>query len=51
MRTINIIISALADAVLEAKGHDSSNNQALDENSASSKENKHISTEHTQEEE
>ena len=51
MRTINIIISALADAVLEAKGHDSNNNQVLDENSASLKENKHISAEHIQEEE
>ena len=51
MRTINIIISALADAVLEAKGHDLSNNQVLDENSASPKENKHISAEHVQEEE
>ena len=38
MRTINIIISALADAVLEAKGLDSNNNHGLDENSASSKE-------------
>ena len=51
MRTINIIISALADAVLEAKGHDSNNNQVLDENSASPIENKHISTDHIQEEE
>ena len=51
MRTINIIISALADAVLEAKGHDSNNNQVLDENSGSPKENKHISAEHIQEEE
>ena len=51
MRTINIIISALADAVLEAKGHDLNNNQVLDENSASPKENKHISSEHVQEEE
>ena len=51
MRTINIIISALADAVLEAKGHDLNNNQVLDENSASPKENKHISAEHIQEEE
>ena len=51
MRTINIIISALADAVLEAKGHDSNNNQVLDEISASPKENKHISAEHIQEEE
>tara|TARA_Y100000996_G_scaffold54558_1_gene37157 strand:+ start:745 stop:1515 length:771 start_codon:yes stop_codon:yes gene_type:complete len=51
MRTINIIISALADAVLEARGHDSNNNQVLDENSASPKENKHISAEHIQEEE
>tara|TARA_B100000900_G_scaffold393899_1_gene390815 strand:- start:494 stop:1264 length:771 start_codon:yes stop_codon:yes gene_type:complete len=51
MRTINIIISALADAVLEAKGHDSSNNQVLDENSASPVESKHLSAEHIQEEE
>jgi len=51
MRTINIIISALADAVLEAKGSDSNNNQAADVNSTSPKENKHISAEHTQEEE
>ena len=51
MRTINIIISALADAVLEAKGHDSNNNQVLDENSASPSESKHISSDHIQEEE
>ena len=51
MRTINIIISALADAVLEAKGHDLNNNQVLDENTASPKVNKHISAEHIQEEE
>ena len=51
MRTINIIISALADAVLEAKGLDSNNNQVLDRNSASSKENKQISAEHILEEE
>ena len=51
MRTINIIISALADAVLEAKGHDSNNNQVSDENSANPKENKHISAEYIQEEE
>ena len=51
MRTINIIISALADAVLEAKGHDLNNNQVLDENTANPKENKHISAEHIQEEE
>ena len=51
MRTINIIISALADAVLEAKGHDLNNNQVLDESSANPKENKHISAEHVQEEE
>ena len=31
MRTINIIISALADAVLEAKGLDSNNNQILEQ--------------------
>ena len=51
MRTINIIISALADAVLEAKGHDSNNNQVLDENSASPTESIHISADHIQEEE
>ena len=51
MRTINIIISALADAVLEAKGLDSNNNQVLDRNSDGSEENKHISAEHIQEEE
>ena len=51
MRTINIIISALADAVLEAKGHDSNNNQALDENSASPTEIEHNPPEHIQEEE
>ena len=51
MRTINIIISALADAVLEAKGHDSNNNQILDENSAGLTGSKHISSDHTQEEE
>ena len=51
MRTINIIISALADAVLEAKGHDPNTNQDLDEKSTSLKENKNISVGHTQEEE
>ena len=43
MRTINIIISALADAVLEAKGLDSNNNHGKDGSSASPKEDKHIS--------
>ena len=51
MRTINIIISALADAVLEAKGLDSNNNHGKDGSSASSSEDKHISTDHIQEEE
>ena len=37
--------------ILEAKGHDSNNNQVLDENSASPNENKHISAEHIMEEE
>ena len=51
MRTINIIISALADAVLEAKGLDSNNNHGKDGSSASTNEDKHISTDHLQEEE
>ena len=51
MRTINIIISALADAVLEAKGNDLNNNQVMDESPASPKEGKPISAEHIQEEE
>ena len=51
MRTINIIISALADAVLEAKGLDSNNNHVKDGSSAGSSEDKHISTDHIQEEE
>ena len=51
MRTINIIISALADAVLEAKGLDSNNNHGKDGSSDSPKEDKRISTDHTQEEE
>ena len=51
MRTINIIISALADAVLEAKGLDSNNNHGKDGSSASPNEDKHISTDHIQEEE
>ena len=34
MRTINIIISALADAVLEAKGVDASSNKNIQDNSA-----------------
>ena len=51
MRTINIIISALADAVLEAKGIDSSNNQVADDNSINSKEEKKTSMDHVQEEE
>ena len=51
MRTINIIISALADAVLEAKGVDSSNSQVADDNSINSKEEKKTSIDHVQEEE
>ena len=51
MRTINIIISALADAVLEAKGLDSNNNHGKDGSAAGSSENKHISIDHIQEEE
>ena len=51
MRTINIIISALADAVLEAKGIDSSNSQVADDNSINSKEEKKTSIDHVQEEE
>ena len=51
MRTINIIISALADAVLEAKGIESSNSQVVDDNSINSKEEKKTSMDHVQEEE
>ena len=51
MRTINIIISALADAVLEAKGLDSNKNHDKDGSSASTNDDKHISTDHFQEEE
>ena len=51
MRTINIIISALADAVLEAKGLDSNNNHGKDGSTASPNEDTHISTDHIQEEE
>ena len=51
MRTINIIISALADAVLEAKGLDSNNNLGKDGSTASPNEDTHISTDHIQEEE
>ena len=51
MRTINIIISALADAVLEAKGLDSNNNPGKDVSTASPNEEKLISTDHIQEEE
>ena len=51
MRTINIIISSLADAVLEAKGLDSNNNHGKDVSSASLNEEKLISTDHIQEEE
>ena len=51
MRTINIIISALADAVLEAKGLDANNNHGEDGSSASPNEDKYISTDRIQEEE
>jgi len=51
MRTINIIISALADAVLEAKGLDSNVNHGKDRSAASSIEDKHTSIDHIQEEE
>ena len=51
MRTINIIISALADAVLEAKGLDSNNNHGNDGSAVSSSEDLHISADHIQEEE
>ena len=51
MRTINIIISALADAVLEAKGMNLNNNQITDENSTNPNEDKNISVDRVQEEE
>ena len=51
MRTINIIISALADAVLEAKGISSTKNEVLDVNSSTSKVEKNISLNQVQEEE
>ena len=51
MRTINIIISALADAVLEAKGLDSNNNHGKDGSAAGSSGDKQISIDHAQEEE
>ena len=51
MRTINIIISALADAVLEAKGVIPTNNEVLDVNSSTSKVEKNISLNQVQEEE
>ena len=51
MRTINIIISALADAVLEAKGVNSTKNEVLDVNSSTSKVEKNISLNQVQEEE
>ena len=51
MRTINIIISALADAVLEAKGNDLNNNQVMDESPNDPIESIHTSTEHILEEE
>ena len=51
MRTINIIISALADAVLEAKSLDSNNNDGNDRRSASPNEDKHTPNDYIQEEE
>ena len=51
MRTINIIISALADAVLEAKGVNPTNNEVLDVNSSTSKVEEDISLNQVQEEE
>ena len=51
MRTINIIISALADAVLEAKGLDANNNHGKDGSAVSSSEDLDISVDHIQEEE
>ena len=51
MRTINIIISALADAVLEAKGVNSIENDVLDVNSSTSTVEKNISLNQVQEEE
>ena len=51
MRTINIIISALADAVLEAKGVNPTNNEVLDVNSSTSKVEKNIPLNQVQEEE
>ena len=51
MRTINIIISALADAVLEAKGVIPTNNEVLDVNSSTSKVEKNIPLNQVQEEE
>ena len=50
MRTINIIISALADAVLEAQGVDLTNNQNIDDNPLKIK-GKNIPVELSQEEE
>ena len=51
MRTINIIISALADAVLEAKGLNPTKNEVLDVNSSTSKVEKNIPLNQVQEEE
>ena len=51
MRTINIIISALADAVLEAKGVNPTKNEVLDVNSSTSKVEKNIPLDQVQEEE
>ena len=51
MRTINIIVSALADAVLEAKGIGSNNNQVVDDKSVNYNEEKKISMDYVQEEE
>lgn len=51
MRTINIIISALADAVMEAKGNSPVNGDTDDDVSSNSKEIKAISVDNYQEEE
>ncbi len=51
MRTINIIISALADAVMEAKGISTDNGNPEDTVSSNSKEIKDISVDNYQEEE
>ena len=50
MRTINIIISALADAVLEAKGIDSIDNPKIEDNSSKTEQQNNL-LESSQEEE